>query len=134
MEVKIIGTKARIAMMGDFRPTASTMKPSVAARLYAGATEAVAMTVLEIRPSAPDLSPLPTLSSALTAWSAAAMSCLPAPEPAGNEAASMHENAACPDRIGHLTRSNVRARRSSQHARKPAGGDPPAGLDRKSVV
>src|SRR5215469_12398636 len=53
-----MGTNARMAIMGDRSPTAATTNPSVAAMLYAGATEAVAMTVLDISPSAPDFSPL----------------------------------------------------------------------------
>ena len=40
-------------MAGACSPTAATMNARVAARLYAGATDAVAMTVLEIRPSLP---------------------------------------------------------------------------------
>src|SRR5215472_9998221 len=52
-----MGTNARMAIIGDRRPTAATTKPSVAAMLYAGATEAVAITVLDISPSAPDLRP-----------------------------------------------------------------------------
>src|SRR5215472_15564177 len=52
-----MGTNARMAMIGDLSPTAATTKPSVAAMLYAGATDAVAITVLDISPSAPDLSP-----------------------------------------------------------------------------
>ena len=45
-------------MIGAWSPTASTTNTSVAAMLYAGATDAVAITVLEISPSAPDFRPL----------------------------------------------------------------------------
>src|SRR5580693_3990196 len=50
--------KASTATAGDWSPTASTTNTRVAAMLYAGATDAVAMTVLEISPRAPDLRPL----------------------------------------------------------------------------
>ena len=59
IEMKYIGMKARIVTIGACRPIATTTKPSVAARLYAGAVEATPMTMLEIRPSAPALSPFP---------------------------------------------------------------------------
>jgi hypothetical protein len=52
-------------MIGDWTPTKATMKPSVAARLYAGAVDATPMTTLETSPSAPDLSPLPLPPSLL---------------------------------------------------------------------
>ena len=57
MDVSSIGTKASTATVGDCKPTTATTNPSVAAMLYAGATEAVAITVVEISPSAPDFSP-----------------------------------------------------------------------------
>ena len=50
--------KASTATAGDWSPTARTTNTRVAAMLYAGATDAVAITVLEIRPRAPDLRPL----------------------------------------------------------------------------
>ena len=49
--------KARIVTIGACSPMATTTKPSVAARLYAGAVEATPMTMLEIRPSAPAFKP-----------------------------------------------------------------------------
>src|ERR1039458_3237725 len=52
-----MGKKARTVTTGAWRPIATTTKPSVAAMLYAGAVEATAMTMLEIRPSAPVLRP-----------------------------------------------------------------------------
>ena len=52
-----MGMKARIVTIGACSPIATTTKPSVAARLYAGAVEATPMTTLEIRPSAPVLRP-----------------------------------------------------------------------------
>ena len=45
--------------------------------LYAGATEAVAMTVVEISPSAPDLSPLSSCCSAGIAARPVTAHCLP---------------------------------------------------------
>src|SRR5215472_17828355 len=45
-------------------PATRAINPSVAARLYAGAVEATPMTTVEISPSAPDLSPLSTTTSA----------------------------------------------------------------------
>ena len=56
-EMNHIGKKAQMVTIGACTPIATTTKPSVAARLYAGAVEAMPMTTLEIRPSAPDLSP-----------------------------------------------------------------------------
>src|SRR5689334_15672864 len=51
--------------------------------LYAGATEAVAMTVVEISPRAPDLRPLSSCASCVSAdCSAVAMSHLPGVGPA----------------------------------------------------
>src|SRR5204863_216945 len=60
---------------GDWSPTAPTTNTRVAAMLYAGATDAVAMTVVEISPRAPDLSPLSSCCSCVsTGCSAVAMS------------------------------------------------------------
>src|SRR5215469_3106196 len=78
-----MGTNARMAIIGDRRPTAATTKPSVAAMLYAGATEAVAITVLDISPSAPDLRPFSSgCSVGATASLAVAMLTLPSGHPA----------------------------------------------------
>jgi hypothetical protein len=66
MEVSSIGTNARMATIGACRPTATTTKTSVAAMLYAGATEAVAMIVVETSPRAPDLRPFSTGCSSET--------------------------------------------------------------------
>src|SRR5690348_11253042 len=75
MEVSSIGTNARMATMGDCNATAPTTNTSVAAMLYAGATEAVAMIVVETSPSAPDFRPLSTgCSTGSTTRSAVAMS------------------------------------------------------------
>src|SRR5438128_2144437 len=52
-----MGTKASIVMTGEWSPTAATMRPSVAAMLYAGAVEESPMTTEENSPSAPALSP-----------------------------------------------------------------------------
>src|SRR6478735_6010842 len=54
--------KARIMMTGACRPTLITTNPMVAARLYAGATDANAITVLERSPSAPGLRPFSKMS------------------------------------------------------------------------
>src|ERR1700742_178493 len=54
---------ARTATIGEPSPTTATMKPSVAARLYAGAVEATPMTVAETSPRAPVLRPLSTCCS-----------------------------------------------------------------------
>jgi len=43
---------------GALTPTTITTKPSVAAKLYAGAVEATPMTTLDSNPSTPGLSPL----------------------------------------------------------------------------
>src|SRR5215472_16186702 len=64
MEVRKIGMNASTATMGEPSPTTATMKPSVAARLYAGAVDATPMTVVATSPSAPDLRPLSTCCSA----------------------------------------------------------------------
>src|SRR5487761_1832514 len=64
MEVSSIGTNASTATAGACKATAPTTNTSVAAMLYAGATEAVAMIVVEISPSAPDFRPLSTCCSA----------------------------------------------------------------------
>ena len=59
-----IGMKARIVMMGAPSPLmAMTTKPSVAARLYAGAVEATPTTTEEMSPRAPPLSPFSPMSS-----------------------------------------------------------------------
>src|ERR1700753_733480 len=54
---------AMTATIGEPSPTPATMKPSVAARLYAGAVEATPMTVAETSPRAPVLRPLSTCCS-----------------------------------------------------------------------
>src|SRR3954470_6175308 len=64
MAISSIGKNASTTTTGVCRPTNATTKPSVAARLYAGATEATPMTVVEKRPSAPDLRPLSRGSAA----------------------------------------------------------------------
>src|SRR5216110_3208209 len=51
----VFGTNARTATAGACSATAPTTNTRVAAMLYAGATDAVAMTVVEISPRAPDL-------------------------------------------------------------------------------
>src|SRR5215467_1466318 len=57
IEVSSIGTKARTDTAGACSATAPTTNTRVAAMLYAGATDAVAMTVVEISPRAPDFRP-----------------------------------------------------------------------------
>ena len=57
IETKNIGTKASTVTMGACTPIATTTKPSVAAKLYAGAVEAMPITTLETNPSAPVLRP-----------------------------------------------------------------------------
>src|SRR5213592_4864337 len=52
-----IGTNASRMMIGDLAPTSPATLPSADARLYAGATDATAMTMLDARPMAPSLSP-----------------------------------------------------------------------------
>src|SRR5579859_7805529 len=53
-----IGKNATIITAGDCtpRPLVAAMKPSVAARLYAGATDATLITMFEMKPIAPFLS------------------------------------------------------------------------------
>src|ERR1700722_14567725 len=65
MEVRKIGMNAITATMGEPSPTTATMKPSVAARLYAGAVEATPMTVAATSPRAPPLRPFTTCCSAM---------------------------------------------------------------------
>src|SRR5664279_3153289 len=62
MDTNRIGTKASTTMDGDCNPTRATIRPSVAARLYAGAVDATPMTTLERSPIAPVFSPLPPSS------------------------------------------------------------------------
>src|SRR5215831_2041979 len=68
IEVSSIGTNARMVTAGDCTSTTATTKTRVAAMLYAGATEAVAMIVVEISPRAPDLRPLSTTCSPGWVW------------------------------------------------------------------
>ena len=60
MAMNSIGTNASSITIGACRLTASTTNARAAARLYAGATEAMAMTVFDSRPMAPSLRPLPS--------------------------------------------------------------------------
>ena len=56
-------------MTGACRPTLITTNPIVAARLYAGATDANAITVLDRSPSAPGLRPFSKMSNPAAAAS-----------------------------------------------------------------
>jgi hypothetical protein len=64
MAIRNIGIKASSMIAGAFIPTmplpfvVATTKPRLAARLYAGAVDAIPTTMLETRPSAPVLRPL----------------------------------------------------------------------------
>src|ERR1019366_2166797 len=60
-----MGMKAITTTSGVISPTRATTKPRVAARLYAGATEATPMTMFETRESAPGLRPLSTWVSVM---------------------------------------------------------------------
>src|SRR5450756_2624566 len=62
-----MGTNDTIMIAGDLSPTpaTATIKPSVTARLYAGAVEAMPMITLENKPTAFDLRPL-SLSAVTT--------------------------------------------------------------------
>src|ERR1700734_3382480 len=73
MEVRKIGTNAMTATIGEPSPTTATMKPSVAARLYAGAVDATPMTVAATSPRAPPLRPLSTCCSAAPGGAPAAV-------------------------------------------------------------
>src|ERR1700746_3793671 len=53
-----IGRNDTISVPGLCTPTIATIRPSVAAMLYAGAVEETAITTLEISPSAPARRPL----------------------------------------------------------------------------
>src|SRR5881392_4215449 len=53
-----IGRNDTISVPGLCTPTAATIRPSVAAMLYAGAVEETAITTLESSPSAPARRPL----------------------------------------------------------------------------
>src|SRR5690349_11357308 len=59
---------ASTMMIGACRPTAITTNPMVAARLYAGATDAIAITVLDISPSALAFRPFSRMSYPELAW------------------------------------------------------------------
>src|SRR5689334_2004595 len=58
-EIKKIGMKASSMTSGAFTPTSEETRPMDAARLYAGAVEAMPITTLAARPRAPVLRPLP---------------------------------------------------------------------------
>ncbi len=60
--MRIMGMNETIMMAGDLRPMPATAvtRPSVTARLYAGAVEAMPITMLESMPTAFALSPLST--------------------------------------------------------------------------
>ena len=60
-----IGRNDTISVPGLCTPTTATIRPSVAAMLYAGAVEETAITTLESSPSAPARRPLSWASSAL---------------------------------------------------------------------
>src|ERR1700760_4936132 len=63
-----IGRNDTISVPGLCTPTTATIRPSVAAMLYAGAGEETAITTLDSSPSAPARRPL---SLAATPWAAA---------------------------------------------------------------
>src|SRR5258708_33798741 len=63
-----IGRNETISVPGLCTPTTATIRPSVAAMLYAGAVEETAITTLESSPSAPARRPL---SWATAPWGAA---------------------------------------------------------------
>ncbi len=79
IDVSSIGTNARTVTAGDCSPTVVTTNTSVAAMLYGGATDAVAITVVEIRPSAPALSPFSTGCSLGSATCPVAVMLVPLP-------------------------------------------------------
>ena len=56
--MRYIGTKASSMIAGVFSLAITTMNPRLAARLYAGAVDAIPITTLDTRPSAPPFSPL----------------------------------------------------------------------------
>src|SRR4051812_27325861 len=58
--MKYIGMNASSIIDGALTPTAMTTKPRVAARLYAGAVDAVPMTIDDNSPTVPRLRPLST--------------------------------------------------------------------------
>ena len=60
-------------------PTFTAIRPSVAARLYAGAVDATPMTMLEMSPSAPDLRPFSATSSGGASAATATIVALPFP-------------------------------------------------------
>src|ERR1700730_16886304 len=78
---------ASTATAGAWSATAPTTNTKVAAMLYAGATDAVAMTVLEISPKAPDLRPL----SSGCSWDVMACSAVAIPHPSGIDPADQGE-------------------------------------------
>src|SRR5688572_9525600 len=62
-----IGRNAISMMTGAFAPTSWLMPPRTAATLYPGAVEATPITMLDSRPIAPSLRPLPATPGA--GWS-----------------------------------------------------------------
>src|SRR5215475_6218552 len=69
-----IGRNDTISVPGLCTPTTATIRPSVAAMLYAGAVEETAITTLDISPSAPARRPL---SWAAAPWAAAPWAAAP---------------------------------------------------------
>ena len=61
-----MGRNDTMSVPGLCTPTTATMRPSVAAMLYAGAVEETAITTLDISPSAPARSPLSCAAGAQT--------------------------------------------------------------------
>src|SRR5664280_1730434 len=66
--MKYIGIKASSMIAGAFTPASNepplaTTRPRLAARLYAGAVEAIPTTTLDTRPRAPDFRPLSDAAS-----------------------------------------------------------------------
>src|SRR5579862_9762596 len=61
-----IGRNDATSVPGLCTPTTATMRPSVAAMLYAGAVEETAITTLETSPSAPARRPLSRVAGAST--------------------------------------------------------------------
>src|SRR5690242_20142418 len=89
-----IGRKDTISVPGLCNPTTATIRPSVAAMLYAGAVEETAITTLESSPSAPARRPLSwvcadaagaeiTGGAVVSALTRVAMGCVPPSARAG---------------------------------------------------
>src|SRR5579864_2936133 len=84
-----IGRNDTTSVPGLCTPTTATMRPSVAAMLYAGAVEETAITTLETSPRAPARRPLSRAAGAGAGAGAAAVAAGPVPRSGGATGSAM---------------------------------------------